>query len=177
MGLVVYDESVILECPGELAARIDDSKKLSAKKRQASIPLISRYCSCAVTQMVPHRCIDRHGITGATYRAIQLLVEKLPFKPDIIIMDGPFRFDVGIPFVPVVNGDERSITIASASIAAKVRRDEVLEKFEARYPGYNLSRNKGYGTLEHREGLWKHGPSPIHRLSFEPVRSMISKGQ
>lgn len=90
-------------------------------------------------------------------------------------MDGKFNFDIGVPFMSVVGGDAASLSIASASIAAKVRRDEVMVRMDARYPGYAFSLHKGYGTALHRRLIADKGPSPIHRMTYEPLKSMFNE--
>ena len=88
-------------------------------------------------------------------------------------MDGNFNFHFPVKFIPVIKGDSRSITIASASIRAKVSRDALMCSLHDEYPGYGFNIHKGYGTLAHREAILEFGPSPVHRRSYEPVKSMI----
>jgi ribonuclease HII len=122
--------------------------------------------------MVSHRTVDRLNINGATEYAIKKLLADMPRKPDIILLDGNFSFDLGIPRISVKKGDRRSLSIASASIAAKVTRDAVMERFAGIYPGYDFDSSKGYGTLKHRKALERAGGCPIHRLSYEPLKSL-----
>lgn len=172
VGLVMYDASFILTnirgIPG-----INDSKKLTPCRRTAALDVIRRHSLTATSIMVNHRVIDRLNVNGATEYAILNLLKFLPVKPDILLLDGNFSFNLGIPVRSILKGDERSTSIASASIAAKVRRDAVLDTFDSLYPGYNFKRNKGYGTREHIRAIAAAGCSPIHRRSYEPVKSMF----
>lgn len=172
LGAVIYSPRLYRNTPAEFAACIDDSKRLSATQRREALDLVRRHAHAAVTVMVSHRTIDRLNINGATCFAIQKILALLPVRPDVLLLDGKFAFRFAVPVVSVVRGDQRSFSIASASIAAKLRRDEVLERFDRIYPGYDLLHNKGYGTLRHREAIMRMGPSAIHRTSYEPVRSM-----
>ncbi|NCU27743.1 ribonuclease HII, partial [Candidatus Nomurabacteria bacterium] len=94
-------------------------------------------------------------------------------KPDVLIIDGNYKFSFNIPSVSVIKGDSRSLSIASASILAKVRRDAIMDKIDVKCPGYGFNCNKGYGTASHLESIEKTGFSRVHRKSYDPVRSMI----
>ena len=104
-------------------------------------------------------------------RAVEGLSPKTP--PDLVLVDGPFPLPgLALPQRAVVDGDARSLSVAAASILAKVHRDRAMARLDSDFPGYGLSRHKGYGTFLHRECLKRLGPSPIHRKSFEPIRQM-----
>lgn len=173
VGLVIYDKSFIQNPTKEILLYIRDSKELSPKKRNEVLKLVSRQSVCAYTAIVPHHIIDKLNINRATEYAVKLLLKKATPAPEIIIMDGNFNFDVGIPFIPVIKGDSKSITIASASIAAKVKRDGLMDKYELIYPGYSFINNKGYGTGVHLKAISNLGPCQIHRKTYEPVKSMV----
>lgn len=177
LGAVIYNPQLFLNTPPEFAACVDDSKRLSANARRDALDLVQIYARAAVTVMVSPRTIDRLNINGATCCAIQKILDILPVRPDVLLLDGKFNFTFAVPVMNVIRGDQRSFSIASASIAAKVRRDEVLGKFDRLYPGYDLLHNKGYGTLRHREAIRRIGPSAIHRTSYEPVKSMRAGGR
>lgn len=151
---------------------VNDSKKLTAKEREK----IYRF----VCQKVPHavgmasaRYIDRHGIVAAVRKAARLALKKLEVKPGIILQDGNRQFlkVKNCSQRTIVNGDGRLWSIACASIAAKVSRDSYMKKAGRRYPQYNFSQHKGYGTKSHINLLWKHGPCRFHRFSFAPLKN------
>ncbi len=175
LGLVIYDKSIIQNPPEEILIQVRDSKELTPKKRKTAFDLINRKAAYCCTGIVSHQIIDSSNINRATEHAVKILLENTTPDPDIIIMDGNFKFNVGIPFLPVVKGDSKSISIASGSIIAKVTRDSIMEKYELKYPGYSLLKNKGYGTREHFDAIYKLGPSDIHRRTYEPVKGMLDK--
>ncbi len=174
-GLVIFDRSFIRNPTEEILTQIRDSKELSSAKRNNALKLIKKESVCAHTVLIPHDVVDRLNVNRATEFAVRELLEKTSPRPDIIIMDGNFKFDLGIPYLPVIRGDSKSISIASASIAAKVNRDDIMDKYELIYSGYSFNKNKGYGTCVHREAIARLGPCLIHRRSYEPVKSIISK--
>jgi ribonuclease HII len=174
VGMVIYEKSMILSA-GEMLAEINDSKKMSPRKRERLRNWIHRNSLLSSVMLVNHRVIDDHNINGATRIAIERLLDRVNVPPDIIIMDGNFDFSVGIPFKPVLKGDSRSISIASASILAKVARDDVLDRLDLLYPDYGFGMNKGYGTRSHRESIYRQGFSSVHRKSYNPVKALISE--
>ena len=174
LGMVIYDSSFFLESNHDLFTEIKDSKQLSPAKRKKACKTIEKYSKTAVTVHVSHNIIDRLNINGATeYAVIELLRNSTPV-PDIVIMDGSFSFDINIPFIPLIKGDTRSISIASSSIVAKVKRDSLMERVDLIFPEYGFVNNKGYGTKIHREAIFKYGPLPIHRKTYEPVKGIIA---
>jgi ribonuclease HII len=175
VGMTIYNPEIILNPPEEITLLINDSKKLSHIKRINALKIIETYSKHAAVKFINHRIIDRINVNRATELAVKKLIEDSPVRPDIIIMDGRTAFNTGIKMNTYIKGDGRSITIASASIAAKVRRDFLLEKFESIYPLYNFKRNKGYGTAEHIALIMEHGCSAIHRKSYEPVKSLLNE--
>ncbi len=176
LGLVIFSPDTIVRPPEGLMTSVNDSKKLSHRARLSALEHIRSGAACLYTAMASHRTVDRLNINGATEFLLRRMLVQLPAPPDVVIMDGHFGFSPGMRFIPIKKGDALSITIASASIAAKVRRDAILDKFELLYPGYGFSKNKGYGTLEHRESIGRIGPSPVHRRSFSPLRDMMCCG-
>jgi len=147
-------------------SEIDDSKKLREKKREELFSFITNNCLCYGIGIVDEKEIDRLNILQASLKAMKIAVERLPELPDRIIIDGSQLPDVLPKPFAVNGGDSTSITIAAASIVAKVTRDNIMRKYHARYPDYGFDRHKGYGTHYHIERIMKNGISPIHRLSF-----------
>ncbi|MBN2403159.1 MAG: ribonuclease HII [Spirochaetes bacterium] len=175
VGLVIYDQSFIQNPTKDILSQIRDSKELSPERRIEALNLINREAFYVHTAIIPHHIIDKLNINRATEYAVRSLLKIVSPNPDIIIMDGNFKFNLGVPFIPVIKGDSKSITIASASIAAKVKRDRIMDKYELIYPGYSFIKNKGYGTSEHREAITRLGPCVIHRQTYEPVKSMFKE--
>lgn len=137
------------------------------------LEIIRHYSLRMDAELVSHRVVDRLNVNGATEYALRRLVARMASAPDTVLLDGKFRFEIGCELVSLVKGDATCLSVAAASIAAKVRRDLVMERFDARYPGYGFARHKGYGTEDHRACIAEFGPCPIHRRSYEPVRSMV----
>lgn len=174
VGLVIYSPLSVLNPTQELTFKIKDSKKLNPEKRTEALQLIEDnaiYCDIAV---IPHQIVDKLNVNAATEHAIQLLIKKAVPVPDVVIMDGNFKFNIGIPYHSIIKGDEKSLTIASGSIAAKVNRDKMMMEYDAQYPGYSFSKNMGYGTREHLEAIHKIGPSTIHRKTYKPVSQLYN---
>jgi ribonuclease HII len=174
VGMVVFSLDTINAEDLQHLAGINDSKKLTASNRIKMREIIrSSAIVCEYVHVSIHD-IDILNINGATLKGVAELVKKSPVKPDCVIMDGNFKFKLDIPFYPVIKGDAKSISIASASIIAKSTRDELMDGLEESYPGYGLSVHKGYGTEQHRSAIYALGPSDIHRKTFEPVKSMLN---
>lgn len=152
---------------------LNDSKKLTEKVREEIYEeLIEDDRVVFVSAAVEPEEIDRVNILQATYLAMARAFEQLRPLPDIALIDGkPVRNFPGLHRA-VVKGDSLSLSIAAASIVAKVERDRIMREYAAKYPEYGFERHKGYGTKIHREALKKHGPCPIHRRSFAPVAQM-----
>ena len=145
---------------------VDDSKKLSARRREDLFEVIRTSALAWGVGVVSHEVVDRMNILGATMEAMHVAVAELHPAPGILLVDGN-RFRRGpIPHRTVVRGDAISFTIAAASIIAKVTRDRLMIAYDAEYPEYGFVRHKGYGTPEHLAAIRKHGLSPIHRRSF-----------
>ena len=145
---------------------LNDSKKLSEKKREA---LFDEICACAVSYAVAsvdHTVIDEINILRATFRAMTQAVMRLPVPADYALIDGNRAPALDIAWECIVGGDAKSASIAAASILAKVTRDRYMCEMDAVYPGYGFAGHKGYGTRAHIQAILQHGPCPIHRRSF-----------
>lgn len=149
---------------------VRDSKQLSPKQREALLEVI---CACAVAVGVgavsPDE-IDRLGIVPATRRAMVLALEAISPPADYLLIDHLPLVEVALPQYSLPKGDALVLSIAAASIVAKVSRDRMMVELEGRLPGYGFARHKGYGTAQHQAALEALGPSPVHRLSFAPLR-------
>lgn len=144
---------------------VDDSKKLSEKKREALYDeILSKAISYKICS-VDNNEIDRINILEATRRCMQNCINGLEVKPDIVFTDA-MKLSIDIPFLPIIKGDLKSYTIGSASIVAKVYRDRLMKDYSEMYPEYDLASNKGYGTKKHIEAIKEYGPCPIHRKTF-----------
>ncbi len=150
-----------------------DSKKLSAKKREALAPLIrERALAWAVAWAEPEE-IDRVNILRATMNAMRRAVGGLGVEPDCVWVDGNRLPDLPYPAEAIVKGDAKVPAISAASILAKTARDAKMREYAEQYPEYGFERHAGYGTKEHVAALEKFGPTPIHRKTFEPVKSLL----
>lgn len=145
---------------------INDSKKLSEKKREELFEIITRVAEDYAIFSVDERVIDEINILNATYRAMNGAVGALKGAPDYVIIDGNSIKGMEIPHETVVKGDARSISVAAASILAKVARDRYITEMAKKYPEYGFEKHKGYGTKAHTDALLKHGICPIHRKTF-----------
>lgn len=145
---------------------VDDSKKLTAAKRDELFDLIMHTALATGTGIVDHHEIDRCNILQATYTAMHHAIGALAIVPGHILIDGNRFNGTGIPYTTIIGGDGLSQSIAAASIIAKVTRDRILCDFDRTYPAYGFARHKGYGTAAHRAAIVQHGPCPIHRLTF-----------
>ncbi len=145
---------------------LNDSKKLSEKKREELYQVIMEQAVAVGIGMAGPERIDEINILQATYEAMRMAIEELAVEPDILLNDAVTIPGVDKKQVPIVKGDAQSVSIAAASIVAKVTRDRLMQEYETIFPGYGFASNKGYGTKAHIEGLRKLGPTPIHRRSF-----------
>lgn len=150
-----------LEIPG-----LDDSKKLTDKRRRELFPLIKEQAIAYGIGLASHEEIDQINILQATFLAMQRAIDQLEGKADFALIDGNREKDFGLPVMTVVKGDSRSANIAAASILAKVTRDDIMEEMAEVYPQYGFEIHKGYGTKAHYEALRTYGASPIHRMTF-----------
>ncbi len=145
---------------------INDSKKLSEKKRDALFEVIKERALAYSIASADEKEIDDINILNATFLAMKRAVEGLAIKPDIALIDGNRKANTGVEEMTLVKGDAKSISIAAASILAKVSRDRYLLKLDEKYPEYQFRKHKGYPTALHYEMIKEHGVSPVHRLSF-----------
>ena len=145
---------------------LNDSKKLSEKKREKLFDEITENALAWSVSLVDERVIDEINILQATYEAMRQAIEKLNPQPAVLLNDAVRIPQVAIQQVPIIKGDAKSVSIAAASIVAKVTRDRMMEQYEEVFPGYGFARNKGYGSKEHIEALQTMGPTVIHRRSF-----------
>lgn len=150
-----------LDIPG-----LDDSKKLSDKRRRELFPVIQQHAIAYSIAFADEKEIDEINILQATFLAMQRAIDGLTAKPEIALIDGNREKDFGIPVETVVHGDSRSASIAAASILAKVTRDDYMLKMAEKYPQYGFEIHKGYGTKAHYAALETHGACPIHRMTF-----------
>ena len=145
---------------------LNDSKKLTEKKREALYDEIMEKAVAVGIGMASPQRIDEINILQATYEAMREAISKLSVKPDILLNDAVTIPGVDVKQVPIIKGDAKSVSIAAASIIAKVTRDRLMVEYDEVLPGYDFASNKGYGTKAHIEGLQKYGPTHIHRMTF-----------
>lgn len=160
--------AVILEAGSEIEG-VNDSKLLTAGARERIMRTVLRRAVAWGIGTSDADEIDRINILQATHLAMKRAVEALTVTPDHLLIDALSIPEIPIEQTPLVRGDRRSISIAAASIVAKVIRDKVMESFDRRYPGYGFASHRGYGTAEHLAALRSLGPSPIHRRTFKGV--------
>lgn len=153
-------------------AGITDSKLLSSAQRIELYPRISAQCVCWGVGLIDATGVDHMNILQASYAAMREAINGLSVKPDAILVDGKFRIpETEIPQRAIIDGDQLCVSIGAASILAKEIRDRIMEDFDTHFPRYGFARHKGYATPEHLAALREHGPSPLHRQSFAPVRN------
>lgn len=145
---------------------LNDSKKLSEKKREELYEVILKEAVATGIGMASPARIDEINILQATYEAMRMAISNLSVQPDLLLNDAVTIPEIEIMQIPIIKGDAKSVSIAAASILAKVTRDRLMVEYEKVFPGYDFASNKGYGTKAHIEGLKKLGPTPIHRMSF-----------
>ncbi len=169
VGPVVVAAAVL---PSDLyLERLDDSKKLSAKIRDALYERITAVAVSWSVVAVPVEEVDKLNVYQATLAGMKRAVAGLDVQPDFVLTDA-MHVDFGekIPSLPIVHGDALSASIAAASIIAKVTRDRLADQWALTYPEYGFEHNRGYGTKAHLDAIYKHGATPIHRRSFNPVK-------
>lgn len=146
--------------------RINDSKKLSASLRDELFTVIKKNALAYAYTVISHKKIDEINILKASLLAMKKSVEKLKIQPDIILVDGNKSFNYDAEVIPIVKGDSKSLSIASASIISKVVRDRLMENHAIKYPDYGWQTNKGYPTKEHINAVLKYGACSLHRKTF-----------
>ncbi|HOZ53841.1 MAG TPA: ribonuclease HII [Bacilli bacterium] len=153
---------------------VNDSKKLSEKKREELYNLIIENALCYSISIISEKIIDKINIYNASKKAMIDAITSLHIKPDYILSDA-MKLDLSIPCDAIIKGDAKSITIAAASILAKVTRDRLMIELDSKYPMYNFKKNKGYPTKEHVNAISKHGIIKEHRRTYNPVKEYIEK--
>ena len=166
----VVAAAVILP-PGCKIKGLNDSKKIPKKKHQEIYQAVLDKALAVGIGLIDNEIIDQVNIYEATKLAMKEALSKLSLKPDYLLIDA-MKLDIDIPPESIVKGDANSLSIAAASIVAKVTRDKLMADYDKEYPGYDFAQNAGYGTKSHLQGLERHGVTPIHRKTFEPVKSM-----
>lgn len=161
----VFAAAVILP-EGEFIENINDSKKLTPQKREALYDTIKEKSIAYASAVVDEKVIDEINILNASMLAMQNAVAKLNTKPEYALIDGNKTPQLNIPCSALIKGDSKSISIAAASIIAKVERDRYMTNIAEKYPEYGFEKHKGYGTKQHNEAILKYGPCPIHRKTF-----------
>jgi len=156
---------------------VRDSKQLTPARRELLCSNIYKIAVSVGIGMVHHNVIDDQGIAKATRLAMKLAIEQLSPSAESLLIDYICLPEVSLPQKGITNGDELCLSIACASIVAKVSRDRLMIKLDRTYPGYGLADHKGYGTKEHFSCIYRLGPSPIHRHSFQPIKDMIRQGK
>ena len=155
--------------PGTRIAGVDDSKRLTPEERESLYPVIHARAVAVGVGVVDAETIDRVNILQATRRAMSLALVSLGLEPELVLTDFVALDGLRCPQRNLVNGDQRSATVAAASIIAKVTRDRMMAEADREYPQYGFGRHKGYATLEHLAALIMHGPCPLHRRTFNGV--------
>jgi len=163
-AVILAEDTVILG--------LNDSKQLNEKKRGLLAGKIQKQAlAIGIAQVAPAE-IDRLNIYQASRLAMKKAVEQLQLAPQHLLIDA-MQIDLAIPQEKIIKGDAKSVSIAAASIIAKVYRDNLMKEYHKQYPYYAFDKNAGYGTKEHLEGIKKHGITPIHRKTFAPIKNLI----
>ena len=152
--------------------KVRDSKLMTPKQRQGAASRLETEAVAARTGMASAQEIDALGIVAATRLAMERALGSLALLPQFLLLDAFPLPGVDIPQQPIIHGDASCMSIAAASVVAKVARDRIMVEQDRRYPGYGFARNKGYATREHMDSIDRLGPCPIHRYSFSPVKDM-----
>lgn len=153
---------------------LNDSKKIPKKQHQAIYDQVMNQALAVGLGIMDHDVIDRVNIYEATKLAMLEAINQLPLQPQALLIDA-MKLDVNLPQLSIIKGDANSLSIAAASIVAKVTRDRLMVEYDQRYPGYDFAQNAGYGTANHLQGLRDLGITPIHRKTFEPIKSMVEE--
>ena len=170
-GAIFIQRSFIEAYAEDPLLGLTDSKQLSEKKREHFFALLHELPGIHIgVGIIEPPEIDRINILQASRQSMRDAIANLDIAPDFILVDGLAVPDLGAPSNPIVKGDSKSLSIAAASIIAKVTRDRIMVKLAAKHPEYGFERHKGYGTKVHMAALREHGPCPAHRRSFKPVR-------
>jgi len=167
--------AVVLPPPAEILAdlpfwsRVRDSKTISSKQRALLAAGIAERCPVIHRTAIPPDMLDAIGVAAANRLAMELAVQGLPTPPDLLLIDA-MTLDTGLPQIGIIDGDAKSLSVAAASIIAKVWRDTTMCELDTAYPDFGFARHKGYGVSTHLQALREWGPCPEHRFSYAPVR-------
>ena len=156
---VILPEGLVIE-------GLDDSKKLTEKRREALYDIITEQALCWAVGLADEREIDEINILQATFCAMRRAVEGLSRVPDFVLVDGNRDPQLGLPTATIVGGDGKAACIAAASVLAKVTRDRLMRQYDGQYPAYGFAQHKGYGSAAHYRAILEHGPCPLHRMTF-----------
>lgn len=166
--------AAVLLPPAFCDPRITDSKKLSPKKREEVYEVIRHHAVSIGIAVLEAGEIDRINILQASLKSMKMAVERLDPQPDYLLVDGKISIpSCPIPQMPLIKGDAKSISVAAASVIAKVERDRIMLHYHEKYPDYGFSRHKGYPTPAHKKAIAAFGPCPIHRRSFKGVKEYV----
>ena len=149
---------------------LDDSKQLSVKNRELLFPLIIENSISVGIGVIDSQIIDKLNIRRATLLAMKNAILDLKIKPNLVLVDGIDKIDINIPNENIIKGDSKVDCIMAASIIAKVKRDHLMKEYSNKYPEFGFEKNKGYGTKFHLNALKTNNPSPIHRMTFKPIK-------
>jgi len=171
---VIIDKDFSLDDPD--LKLVADSKKLSSKQREKLFAVIKEKVKAVEIGVVDNLMIDKINILQASFLAMRHALKKIPLQPDYILLDGPFKIPkISQPQTAVIKGDSQIFCVAAASIIAKVSRDYLMSELAKSYPEYAFEKHKGYGTKLHLDKIREHGPCPIHRFSFAPIKNSYPK--
>ncbi len=165
-AVVILDNKTLI--PG-----INDSKKLNESRRNLLYEEIIKKSISFGIGIIDHNIIDELNILRASLEAIKKAVYQMPIQPDFLLVDGNYLPDLNLPMKSIISGDSLSLSIASASILAKVTRDRIMSEYDIIYPQYGFKKNKGYPTKEHISAIKKYGICEIHRKSFSPINQLF----
>ncbi len=155
----------------------DDSKKVTKLRRVKLEPRIKQRALAWAISSADHQYIEDHNVANAVFHAMRTAIGELSVRPTLVLADGFKIPGIDLPCRGIIDGDSKSLSIACASIIAKVFRDRLMTEMAGQYPGYGFERHVGYGTAEHLRALKQLGPSPIHRRTYAPVRELIATTQ
>ena len=155
---------------------LNDSKKIPKKRHQEIFQAVQDQALAIGIGIIDNHMIDQVNIYEATKLAMKEAISQLQPQPEHLLIDA-IKLELPISQTSIIKGDANSLSIAAASIIAKVTRDELMIGYDQEFPGYDFAQNAGYGTAKHLEGLKKYGVTPIHRTSFEPIKSLVSVGE
>lgn len=173
-GAVILPPGVRLSGRYSWLAQVRDSKRLTPRTREELAALIHQTALGAAVAFVPHTAIDRLGIAEATRQAMLAAITQLPTRPDHLLIDALRLPACSLNQTAIIAGDSTSLSIACASIIAKVARDRLMVECHTIYPSYGFAAHKGYATPDHLHALRRLGPCPLHRRSFSPIREMLA---